>query len=358
MGQIVLRFMFYIVAAFLIIATLLPLVREQAWWIRVFDFPRLQVTAAAGLTVVLYGVYSALNRSRYPLDIPVLLLLIAVILYQGYRIFPYTPLAPEQVKAGKPDPDRVAHLSLFISNVLMDNREVGRYLEIIRSYDPDIVIADEVDNWWVEQLEVLRESYHHAVTYPLANTYGMSVYSKLPLLGPEVRFLVEEHVPSIHTRVKLRNGTLVMLHSLHPEPPHPVRSKDTEERDAELLIVARLAAENTLPVIVAGDLNDVAWSHTTTLFQKISGLLDPRIGRGMFNTYHADYPLIRFPLDHVFHSPDFELVQLERGPHFGSDHFPVFIELRYAPEAAPAGELPPPSRESHQEAERLIRKTE
>ena len=77
-----------------------------------------------------------------------------------------------------------------------------------------------------------------------------------------------------------------------------------------------------------GDLNDVAWSRTTRLFQRISGLLDPRVGRHYINTFHADYPLLRWSLDHVFHSTDFALVDMQRLAHIGSDHFPVYVVLQ------------------------------
>jgi len=58
-------------------------------------------------------------------------------------------------------------------------------------------------------------------------------------------------------------------------------------------------------------------------------LLDPRIGRGLYSSFHAHYPLVRFPLDHVFHSNHFRLAELKRLPNIGSDHFPIFISLMY-----------------------------
>lgn len=95
---------------------------------------------------------------------------------------------------------------------------------------------------------------------------------------------------------------------------------------------------------MVGDLNDVSWSYTTRLFQKISGLLDPRIGRGIYSTFHARYPLFRYPLDHAFHSAHFKLLDLKVLPYVGSDHFPVYLELQYEPDAEAEHAEPTPGK--------------
>lgn len=83
--------------------------------------------------------------------------------------------------------------------------------------------------------------------------------------------------------------------------------------------------------MIGGDLNDVAWSPSTRLFLRLSQLLDPRRGRGFFNSFHADHIWMRFPLDHVFHSTHFGVRDLQRLGHVGSDHFPILIDLQLQP---------------------------
>jgi endonuclease/exonuclease/phosphatase (EEP) superfamily protein YafD len=108
------------------------------------------------------------------------------------------------------------------------------------------------------------------------------------------------------------------------------------------------------PIIVAGDFNDVAWSHTTRLFQRLSGLLDPRVGRGLYNTFHADHPLLRFPLDHLFHSNHFTLGSFRRLRHIGSDHFPIYVELNLNSEGPARQPKPSPEQGDLRESEALL----
>ena len=202
-------------------------------------------------------------------------------------------------------------------------------LALIREHQPDVFVTLESDAWWQEQLDTLEGSYRFSMKCPLDNLYGMHVYSKLPLEDGATQFLVDDDIPSMHAMVVLPNGLKVRVHFLHPAPPSPTEHDESTERDAELLVVAKSVKGLETPVIVAGELNDVAWSTTTRLFRKISGLLDPRIGRGMFNTFHAGHWFLRWPLDHLFHSQHFTLSFIRRLPHFGSDHFPMLVELNY-----------------------------
>jgi endonuclease/exonuclease/phosphatase (EEP) superfamily protein YafD len=325
-----------LVGTMMIVATALPLLRKGAWWIRMFDFPRLQITliSAATLAVLL----AAADRSSAWQNIFTALLALALA-YQAYMMFPYTVLARRQVEDARSTGDGNT-IALLFANVLMTNRGSQELLAMIREEEPDVVLAVETDAWWQRELDVLAQTHRHAVRRPQDNTYGMLVYSRLELLEPEVKFLVQADVPSIHARVKLRSGALVELRCVHPRPPAPQEAKNAAPRDAELIVVGRELKEKRAPAIVLGDLNDVAWSRTNYQFQELSGLLDPRIGRGFYHTFHARYPFLRYPLDHCFHTKHFRLASFKRLRKFGSDHFPVAIKLSFEPDAAATQQEP------------------
>jgi endonuclease/exonuclease/phosphatase (EEP) superfamily protein YafD len=320
----------WIVGGLTIVATLLPILRQTAWWIRACDFPRLQIVA--GLSISLLAELALPEEPSLASNIFVGSLA-AALLYQASRIWPYTPLHSRQVHdASRPNDDHDNHISLMVANVLMYNRDASRLLGHIKNLEPDIVLAVETDDWWLSQLERIEAEFPFTCHAPLPNTYGMLVFSRLPLREPQIRYILDKEIPSFHGCVVLPSGVLVNLHFLHPKPPAPQESKTSARRDAELLVVGKVIQRHKgRPTIVAGDLNDVAWSHTSELFRRLSRLLDPRVGRGLLPTFHADHRLLRWPLDHVFHSAHFRLQRLERLSHIGSDHFPIYIRLSYEP---------------------------
>ncbi|MDK6077143.1 endonuclease/exonuclease/phosphatase family protein [Massilia varians] len=318
---------FVTLVAVIVLVTLLPLLRCTGWWIRDLDFPRLQLAILSLAVLVGQFVFLDWRDSHFHL---LLVANAACLAYQVWWIMPYTKAYPHEVKnAVVGGANR--QFRILTANVLMPNRNAEGLIALIRQHQPDIFVTLETDAWWQERLDVLEKDYPHAIKCPLDNLYGMHVYSRLPLEDSAIQFLVEDDIPSIHTLVILPSGHKVRMHFLHPTPPSPTEHMESTQRDAELLVVAKSVNEAGLetPVIVAGDLNDVAWSTTTRLFRKISGLLDPRIGRGMFNTFHAGFWFARWPLDHLFHSEHFTLSHIERLPSFGSDHFPMLVELTY-----------------------------
>jgi len=308
-----------------IIAASIPLLASKKWWVRAFDFPHLQFTIFSFVVFIL--LVFQIDFSNF-FEVGVILLLFGSLIYQCVILFPYTFLAKKQL-VNDQNPDETNCIKILTANVFQDNKEANRLLELINKTNPDVIILLETNYRWQKVLQTLKRAYPYTVEHPLENFYGMMLFSKFELIDMSVRFLIDEEIPSIKGKVQLKSGVSINLHCLHPMPPSPTENEKSLDRDAELLLVAKEIKKSDYPVLVIGDLNDVAWSHTTRMFQRISRLLDPRIGRGFYNTFHAKYPLMRWPLDHLFVSNDFKLVSLEVLPDIGSDHFPVFAELVY-----------------------------
>lgn len=314
----------YIFSSILITISFIPLIRNDYWTFRVFEYPRLQKLVLTIISLVLILIFC----NKTPTFYIYVTLLSCTIVYLLRQILPFTPVGKKQIlRAKQAIPDQT--ISIMISNVFEDNKNYKGCISEIKKTDADLVLLLETSHEWMEQLREATDAYPYRVEKPIDNTYGMLLYSKLELKDSEVKFLVEDDIPSIHTKVILRNGQIIQLYAVHPTPPVPGENLRSTERDKELLLIADKALASKIPVIVCGDLNDVAWSYTTELFLKTSQLLDPRRGRFFLNTFHAHHFFMRFPLDHIFCSTDFKLKKMKRLYNFDSDHFPILTVLQY-----------------------------
>ena len=353
---------FLLLLGLLVAGSLLPLSDSAHWLIRAWDFPRVQIVAVAWL--LMFGTVLTLwfgrSDNRFPLWTS-LAIVITLTFWHGFQIFPYTRIASNQAASTAINQechrrDDASTVRIVISNVEMENEQYDLWMQTMREADPDVMIILEPDQKWIDSVRSLIETFPEQIIVPQDNWYGMVMLSKFRIVAHSVRYLIQDDIPSIDAEVILGDDQVMRIIAVHPRPPEPVRGNDATARDAELTLWGKELAKETRPTIIGGDLNDVAWSSTTRLFLRISKMLDPRRGRGMFNTFHAKCFWMRYPLDHIFVSPHFTINNVRRLPFVGSDHFPIQIELHHAPEKKNEHEVMSEKPSDKEEAEEKIKR--
>lgn len=325
-------FLLLLLGTLLIALTMLSLVEDSTfWYLKILSFPRLQLLILLLICVLLT---LAFYYRKSFMSIFFLLGLIVSLSLQTYILSPYLPFAPTAAASASESSNDRNSLRVMVANVLIKNRRVDDLLAIVAKKDPTLFLAMEVDTWWTRQLGPLHTKYPHRISYPTDNAYGMVLYSKLPLEESEILFLNQDSIPAFRAKIKLADGSVVQLLTIHPVPPKPSQYPDNVgEEEVALMKAGRLiAAGPPLPTLAMGDLNDVGWSYNSRRFEALSGLKDLRCGRGLYNTFDARSFFMRWPLDYIYVSKEFKVRKLERLSDFGSDHFPYFAELVLGPE--------------------------
>lgn len=314
-------YVFYILSVLLILSVLIPFLRSDHWTVRVFDYPRFQKLI---LIFVAFLIWLFVEDKTW-LDDAIIVLLGFCTLYLLWVIIPYTPLGKKMIDQVDLRPGEKP-LNFLVSNVYQDNTSYDKLVQLVNQKQPDILFLLETNHAWMENIRPATDQFPYKIEVPLENTYGLLFYSKLPIKFHEVNYLISTEIPSIVVDIEY-NQQIVRLYGLHPTPPVPQENEESTERDAEILITGKAAKEYGKACVVFGDMNDVAWSRTTRLFLKTSQMLDPRRGRGMYNTFHEKYWFLRWPLDHYFLSSQFRLIDMHTEKSVDSDHFPISISV-------------------------------
>ncbi len=210
-------------------------------------------------------------------------------------------------------------------NVLASNQRYGDLMELIRERDPDIIALQEVTEAWVDGLASLVERFPHWKFVKHEGNFGIAIYSKRPWEAIDVQWFGPRQLPSIHVLFRTEDNQKFEFVAVHSLPP--TGREQAEFRNAQLLLTAdRLDSGRSR--IVVGDFNLTPWSPWFREFMRRGKLVDSARGSGVEPTWFA-FPswLGGVKIDHVLVSPDLIVDNHEIGPHVGSDHRAVIVDI-------------------------------
>ena len=81
------------------------------------------------------------------------------------------------------------------------------------------------------------------------------------------------------------------------------------------------------PAIVTGDFNATPFSWSFRSMLSESGLVNSQDGFGLQTTWPTTNVFLRIPIDHLVHTNDLVTVDRQVMPSFGSDHYPIVVDL-------------------------------
>lgn len=314
-----LKMWFYLISFVLICSSLIPLIQNSHWFFRFFEFGKLQLFVLVTATFLVGIIFINTSNTSHKI---VLGFLGLIILFHAKDLYPYTLL--HSIPKNKRTSSCSKTISIISANIYQKNKDYFRFITLIEKHNPDLFLTMESNKNWEKELSCFEDSYPFHVKVALENTYGMHLYSKLEIISRKVHYFVAEDIPCIEAKLKSKDGFVFNFYGVHPPPPSPTEEENAKERDGELLSLAKVVKSKKEPCVVVGDFNNVAWAKSSLLFRKTSELIDARVGRGLFATFHAKYWFFRFPIDLFFHSTEVFVAELKTLAFFGSDHFPIF----------------------------------
>ncbi|HSP82894.1 MAG TPA: hypothetical protein VLN72_04105, partial [Gillisia sp.] len=127
-----------------ILFTLLPFIAADYWWIRVFDFPHIQLTILTLVALITYFIKFDLKRAE---DYVFAAALGGCFVFQLAKIYPYIPHGNHDLMDANMEAEAFP-IKFYIANVYQDNEKPGKLVQEIKTRDADVVLLMETNLRW------------------------------------------------------------------------------------------------------------------------------------------------------------------------------------------------------------------
>jgi endonuclease/exonuclease/phosphatase (EEP) superfamily protein YafD len=234
-----------------------------------------------------------------------------------------SPSLPDAVAAVAARPDSVP-VRLLLANLQYSNGAYAEFTRLVGDQRPDVIVVQEVTPAWAAALAALDKRYPARKLVAREGAFGIGILSRWPLHDVELWDFGHPAHPALLAHIATGSGRLALL-AVHPPPP--VSAELFAARNDQLHRAAALLRRLGTRTVLLGDLNTSPWSPYFARLLEQSGLTSVREGFGLLPTWPSFFPPAMIPIDHCLISRDARVAGVKTGPHIGSDHLPLVIDL-------------------------------
>lgn len=239
-----------------------------------------------------------------------------VVVMNGWLLAPYLPTA----SVAESESERT--IRLLVYNMYFANWQLEQAVHDVELYEADIVFIMEYSFHIQEAIESHFSEYEYRLIEPSHGTTGLALFSHIPIAYAEVHQRRETRIPIFE--VEFVDGerpfTLVAGHSWPPVP------ELGEMNRAQMGDITAVAAAAPHPLIVAGDFNASVWSYLVRNLANAAAVADAHRGYWFQPTWQLN-PWLQLPLDHIFVSQEWQVLNYQHGGPGGSDHDILVVDL-------------------------------
>lgn len=203
-------------------------------------------------------------------------------------------------------------------NVNSANERLDEVNGYLKAQLPDVLLITELGPKQDAGLDLAGMGLSLVQKVVREDNFGIGLYARWPATASAIVYPGGVTTPAVDATIK---GLRVL--GVHPLPP--MSREALARRDAQLLAVAKLAAEAQGPVVMLGDFNLTPWGPAFGDVLRVGKLSDTRWlgGGGLQTSWPAGNRILRIPIDHALIGSGIVVRSRSIGPDLGSDHLPV-----------------------------------
>lgn len=281
---------------------------KNPWWLSISDFFRLQYIIIS-LILALISLFQGLYIFS--------LCLFCATAYNLYRIRHYLP---SKNKAGKENPKR----KILSINAYHKNTAPEKLAKLIHFSEPDLLLIMEMTDRLEKNLESVLSRYPEKLESDVRDGFRISLFGVSPFKKSEISYHGPGKTPLLKVITDI-DGQEYRVYSAHPKPA--LNKTWSIERTAYFREVRDVIAQDAKQTIMMGDFNTVPWEPWFLEFLSQTGLKSTLKDHGYKVTWPTYFLPMGIPMDHILVSEEIKYMDLKIGPHVGSDHYPISINL-------------------------------